>query len=119
MTEVTQNLITGTRDGVNSSRDRGDWKKVHERPAHLIPEAAAHVPAHTRLPTIYKNVFEEGELSEEEEDQPSQQRKPATRAATRQQAAPPRPAPPPAAPATPLPAPATPPPVPAPPYPGS
>ena len=60
VTEVTHNQITGTRDGVDSSRDRGDWKKVHDRPAHLTTTVATYTAAHRRLPTLYKDVFKEG-----------------------------------------------------------
>ena len=100
VTEISHNLINGMRDRVDSNRDRGDWKKVNERPTHLMRTAATHVPAHRRLPTLDEDVFREGDLSEEEEDNPDQYKGPATRAAAKWRAAPtqprqqPQPAPP-------------------------
>ena len=95
VTDISHNLITGTRDGTSSSRDRADWKKVHERPAHLNTDKVTHAPAFPRLPTLHEEEFKEGDLSDEEEGQTSRPRRPATRATTRRETPPPAPTPPP------------------------
>ena len=49
ITKVVHNQITGTRNHTKSMRDRGDWKQVKERPAHLQFPSANH---DNNLPTI-------------------------------------------------------------------
>ena len=78
VTKVVYNQITGTRDHTNSKRDRGDWKLVKQRPAHL-----QYRGNDGSLPTI-EEVFDEEDM---DDPTPIESIRPNTRAAARQAAA--------------------------------
>ena len=78
ITEVIHNKITGTRQSTTSTRDRGDWKVVKGRPAHLQLPHDIQRAINGTLPSIAENVFDEGDLDDLDDYVPD---RPVTRSA--------------------------------------